>query len=89
MLSTCFDFKSKNFFQHFFLPLPLLTCLLAREEGEGVVEVGGGEVDRRLEQDMLHPPMSATLRLLSMAPASQSMEMQVMQCPPMQLETIP
>ena len=65
------------------------TCARAKEEVEGVVEVVGGEVDRRLKLDMLLRPMPDTLHLLSTAPASLCMEMQVMQCPPMQLETMP
>ena len=49
----------------------------------------GGEVDKRLEPAMLLRQMPATRLLLSMALASLCMEMQVMQCPPMQLETMP
>ena len=83
------DSTEQNFFQHFLLSLPLLTCPLAREEGEGVVEMHGGEVDRRLEPIMLLRPMPDTLHLLSTAPARLSTEMLVMQCPPMLLETMP
>ena len=78
-----------SFFQHFLLPLPSLTSPRASEEVEGVAEEVGGEVARRLKQDMLHHPMPDTLHLLSTAPASLSTEMRVMQCPLMQLETMP
>ena len=66
-----------------------MTSPRASEEVEGVAEEVGGEVDRRLKQDMLHHPMPDTLHLLSTAPARLSTEIQVMQCLPMLLETMP
>ena len=83
------DSTEQNLFQLFLLSLPLLTCPRDSVEVEGVVEVVGGEVDRRLEPIMLLRPMPDTLHLLSTAPARLSTEMRVMQCPPMQLETMP
>ena len=83
------DSVEQNLFQLFLLSLPSLTCPRDSGEVEGVVEVVGGEVDRRLKLDMLLRPMPDTLHLLSTAPARLSMEMQVMQCLPMLLETTP
>ena len=83
------DSTEQNLFQLFLLSLPSLTCQRDSGEVEGVVEVVGGEVDRRLKLDMLLRPMPDTLHLLSTAPARLSTEMQVMQCLPMLLETMP